>query len=536
MSHVPELLALAPAAILAVAGLLVTTVETLTPGRPRDGTYAGVATVGALAATGTAVFYLLSGPGAGFAVEGDPTASAGIALFGGQVLVDGMALFFTVVFTSVTALVSVASYDYMRGRSERAVYYSLVLFAATGMVLMGAANGLAVAFVALELSSLPSYALVAVLKRDRGSVEAGLKYFLVGALSSAVLVYGVSLVYGATGSLLLTETSASGAAPTVAGELATAAAAVAEGAPTEMPVAVFGLGVLMVLGGVAFKTATVPFHFWAPEAYEGSPGPVSGFLSSASKAAGFALLIRVFVTGFTAGDSVALGVDWVLAVEVFAVATMTLGNLAAATQDTVKRMLAYSSVGHAGYVLVGVAAYTTAADPSLALGASMVHLLVYGFMNTGAFLFVALVEHWGVGRRFEDYNGLAEQAPVACAAMTVCLLSLAGVPPGGGFASKLFLFAGAVNGGLWWLAVVGVLNSTLSVYYYLRVVKAMWIEEPAQRRDLPSRPLGLYAAVVAAAVLTVLALPAFGIAWGPAADSAAGLVPTAAEAVGGLAP
>jgi NADH-quinone oxidoreductase subunit N len=167
----------------------------------------------------------------------------------------------------------------------------------------------------------------------------------------------------------------------------------------------------------------------------------------------------------------------------------------------------------------------------------MIHLLVYGFMNTGAFLFVALVEHWGVGRRFEDYNGLATQAPVACAAMTVCLFSLAGVPPGGGFASKLFLFAGAVNGGLWWLAVVGLLNSTLSVYYYLRVVKAMWIEDPDEDLSLPGeQPLGLYAAVVAAGLLTVLALPAFGLAWGPAADSAGELVPTVAEAVAGLTP
>jgi len=525
VNHVPEVLALAPAAILAVAGLLVTTVATVAPRRPRDGIYAGIATLASLAATGVAVFYLLSGSGAGFDAAADGT-STGIALFGGQVLVDGMALFFTVVFGSVTALVSVASYDYMRGREDRAVYYSLVLFAATGMTLMAAANGLAVGFVALELSSLPSYALVAILKRDRGSVEAGLKYFLVGALSSAVLVYGISLVYGATGSLLLTETYASEGLPTVAD---------AVGDPAT-PVPILGMGVVMVLGGFAFKTATVPFHFWAPEAYEGSPGPVSAFLSSASKAAGFALLIRVFVTGFPAADSVAAGIDWVLAVQILAVATMTLGNLAAATQDTVKRMLAYSSVGHAGYVLIGVAAYVTAGDAGLALGASMIHLLVYGFMNTGAFLFVAMVEYWDVGGRFErgtfeEYNGLAKQAPVACAAMTVCLFSLAGVPPGGGFASKLFLFAGAVNGGLWWLAVVGVLNSTLSVYYYLRVVKAMWIEDPPTGASLSARPLGLYVAVVAAGTLTVLALPAIGLVAGPATESATDIVPATVEAV-----
>jgi proton-translocating NADH-quinone oxidoreductase, chain N len=530
VSHVPEVLALAPAAVLGVAGLLVTTLATVAPRRLRDGVYAGIATLASLVALGVTVFYVASGTGVAFdSAVGD--TSTGIALFGGQVLVDGMALLFTVVFTSVTALVSVASYDYMRGREDRSLYYSLVLLAATGMTLMAAANGLAVGFIALELSSLPSYALVAILKQNRGSVEAGLKYFLVGALSSAVLVYGISLVYGATGSLLLTETYASEGLPTIAG-------AVGDGAT---PAPVLGLGVVMVLGGLAFKTATVPFHFWAPEAYEGAPGPVSAFLSSASKAAGFALLLRVFVTGFPATESVAMGVDWVLVVAVLAVVTMTLGNLAAATQETVKRMLAYSSVGHAGYVLIGVAAYVTAGDQGLALGASVIHLVVYGFMNTGAFLFVALVEYWDVGGRFEEgtfeeYNGLATQAPVACAAMTVCLLSLAGVPPGGGFASKLFLFAGAVDGGLWWLAVVGVLNSTLSVYYYLRVVKAMWIEEPATDRVLPSRPLGLYVAIVAAGVLTVLALPAIGLVAGPATESATDLIPATLEAAATLVP
>ncbi|PSP98016.1 oxidoreductase, partial [Halobacteriales archaeon QS_1_68_44] len=315
-------------------------------------------------------------------------ADPAVELFGGQLVVDGTSLIFTFIFGSVTSLVSLASLDYIEDLPFKAEYYLLVLLAATGMSLMASANSLAVVFVSLELSSLPSYALVAYLKTNRGSVEAGLKYFLVGALSSSILVYGISLVYAATGSLLFADVAAA------AGE----AAATYPG--------VLGVGVLMMVGGFAFKTAAVPFHFWAPDAYEGAPAPVSAFLSSASKAAGFVVAFRVFTVAFPLQD-VAGTVDWVLAFSVLAVVTMTVGNFAAATQENVKRMLAYSSVGHAGYVLIGLAALTGTGADSTVLGASMLHLLVYGFMNTGAFLFIALGEHWELGRTFEDYNGLA---------------------------------------------------------------------------------------------------------------------------------
>jgi NADH-quinone oxidoreductase subunit N len=505
----PQWTALLPALLLGGTGLFVLVVDTVVPDIRRRAVLAGLSTLGSLSALAVAAWFLLAGPGPAFpAPPSAPNGEPGpITLFGGQIIVDGMSLFFTVIFASVTALVSVASYDYMADRPYQGVYYSLVLLAAAGMTLMSAANGLAVAFVALELSSLPSYALVAFLKRNRGSVEAGLKYFLIGALSSAVLVYGISLVYGVTGSLQF--------------------GAVAEALTGTEPVGVLGFGVLMILGGFAFKTASAPFHFWAPEAYEGSAGPISGFLSSASKAAGFALAFRVFLTAFPQDVLVPQGVDWVFAVQVLAVVTMTLGNFAAATQDEVKRMLAYSSVGHAGYVLIGLAALAPGVgNPDVVLGASMMHLMVYGFMNTGAFLFVALVEYWGVGRTFEDYNGLASRAPVACVGMTICLFSLAGLPVGGGFMSKFLLFFGAVNAGFWWLAAVGAINSALSLFYYSRVVKAMWIEDPDEDLSLGARsqPVGLYTAVLAAAILTVIALPAFGLISGAAVDSAEALV------------
>jgi NADH-quinone oxidoreductase subunit N len=486
---------LTPQLLLGVTALVLLVVDTVVPDREDYGLYAGISLVGSAAAMITSGWFLLAGTG-----QTEPFLH-----FRDALIVDGTSLFFTFVFSSVTALVVLASYDYIRGEGYVAEYYALVLLAATGMALMAVANSLATVFVSMELSSLPSFALVAYLKRNKGSVEAGLKYFLIGALSSAVLAYGISLVYAASGTLLLDGIAT---AVTDAGfDL----------------VGVLGIGVLMVLGGFAFKTASVPFHFWAPEAYEGAPAPISAFLSSASKAAGFVVAFRVFAVAFPLDELAAVGVDWQLAFAILAVVTMTLGNLAAATQERVKRMLAYSSIGHAGYMLIGLAALS-GNNQNLVLGASMMHILVYGFMNTGAFLFIALAEYWEVGRTFEDYNGLAAQAPVACTAMTVFMFSLAGLPVGAGFLSKYVLFAGAVGAGFWWLAAVAAANSALSLFYYARVVKAMWIEDGNGDLDIDRRPVGLYTAVVASAVVTVVLLPAFQPVAETAVDVATGLL------------
>jgi NADH-quinone oxidoreductase subunit N len=479
----PDWTAIGPAIVLALSALVLFGIDSIDPDSTDSGLLAGVSAVGALAAFGLAGWYLLAG-------TGQERTGGAIALYGDALVVDGVSLFFTLIFTSVTAMVVVASYDYLRDRPYQGEFYALVLLAATGMTLMASANSLASVFVSLELLSLPSYALVAFLKRNRGSVEAGMKYFLIGALSSAVFAFGISLIYAATGTLLL---------PQIAETLA----------DTQL-VGVVGIGVLMILGGFAFKTASVPFHFWAPEAYEGAPAPISAFLSSASKAAGFAVAFRVFTVAFPVETLVPMGVDWVLAFQILAVVTMTLGNFAAATQENVKRMLAYSSIGHAGYVLIGLAALTAGGPNANVLGASMAHLLVYGFMNTGAFLFVAMIEHWEVGRTFEDYNGLATRAPMACVAMSVFMFSLAGLPPFGGFFSKYALFYSAIEAGFWWLAAVGAINSALSLFYYSRVVRAMWFEDPGDALELGSRPVGLYVAVIFAAIGTLALLPAFG--------------------------
>jgi len=476
---------LAPVLLVAATALAVLAINSIRPHNHDNSLLAGTSLAGTLAALGVTVWYLVAG-------TGQETHGGAISLFSDAIVVDGMGLFFIAIITSVTALVIVGSYDYLGEEHNPAAFYSLLLFAATAMTLMAVSNSLVTVFISLEMASLPSYALVAYLKNDKGSVEAGLKYFLIGALSAAIFAFGISLVYGATGSLLLSDVAAAiGEVDELAG--------------------ILGMGILMIAGGFAFKTASVPFHFWAPEAYEGAPAPVSAFLSSASKAAGFVVAFRVFAEAFMPALEVAI--DWALLFGILAVVTMTLGNFAAATQSNVKRMLAYSSIGHAGYALIGLAAISAGATDtnSAVMGAAMAHLLVYGFMNTGAFLFIAMVEYWGVGRTFEDYAGLATKAPIACVAMTVFMFSLAGLPVFGGFFSKYFLFAGAVNAGFWWLAAVGAVTSALSLYYYSRVVKALWIEEPNGNLDaLDSKPTGLYAAVIAAGVITVLLLPGFG--------------------------
>ncbi|MGM0371813.1 MAG: NADH-quinone oxidoreductase subunit N [Halobacteriota archaeon] len=478
-----ELPYLTPQYLFAITAMALLIADTIYPKSRRPDLLAAIAGIGPALVALSSAWFLAAGTGQARNVP---------ALFEGMVVVDGMSLFFTFIFGAVALLVVIASYDYLEGSERMAEYFSLVILAALGMSLMASANNLAMVFISLELASLPSYGLVAYLKRDQGSLEAGLKYFLIGALSSAIMVYGISLVYGATGTLHL--------------------AGIAESIPSLGGLdGLLGLGLVMVLGGFLFKTASVPFHFWAPEAYEGAPAPISAFISSASKAAGFAVAFRVLVWGFPL-EAVAETVPWAWVLVVLAILTMTLGNFAAATQERVKRMLAYSSIGHAGYVLIGLAALAGPGDlatDSLVLGAAMMHLLVYGFMNTGAFLFVALVEHWEVGRTFEDYNGLARKAPYVSVAMTIFMFSLAGLPVGGGFLSKYVLFAGTVQAGFWWLAGIAAINSAISLFYYSRVVKALWIEDPADSLSIGETPTGMYAAVIGAAAVTVVLLFAF---------------------------
>jgi proton-translocating NADH-quinone oxidoreductase chain N len=491
----PQWAALAPAIVLAGTALVLFIADSIWPDLENSAMLAGLSLLGGLGSLGFSVWYLVAGTG-----QADRRGT--IQVFGDTLVVDGMSLFFSTLIASVVLLVVLASYDYLTDHPHQSEYYSLVMLAATGMVLVGMSNSFVTAFISIELASLPSYALVASLKQNKGSVEAGLKYFLIGALSSAILAYGISLLYVATGSLQFDAVTA----------------ALEDGVS-----GIHGLGIMMILAGFGFKIAAVPFHFWAPEAYEGAPAPISGFLSSASKAAGFVIVFRVFVSVFPY-SVVESTVDWVVAFQVIAVVTMTIANFAALKQEKVKRMLAYSSVGHAGYVLIAVAALTSQADQAFVLGSGMAHLLVYGFMNTGAFLFIALVEFWGVGREIEDYHGLGSQAPFACAAMTVFLFSLAGLPVGGGFLSKFYLLMASINGGVTLLAVALVLNSVVSLFYYTRVVKAMWVEEPSADLEIEQYPVGLYGAIALAMLMTILLLPGFGVVVDVASSAAEAIV------------
>ncbi|WP_436901352.1 NADH-quinone oxidoreductase subunit N [Halovenus halobia] len=488
ITTLPNWTALGPALALLATALALLAVDMVDPDESSSVLLTGTSVTGGLVALGLAVWYLFAGTGQPAAGQEPPQGA--LELFGAALVIDAMSLFFTVIITSVVVLVAFASHEYLRGHPYQAEYYSLVLLAATGMVTVTAANSFVTAFIAIELVSLPSYALVASLKTNEGSAEAGLKYFLVGALSSAVFAYGIALVYVATGSLQF------GAVTT----------AIADGTPFT---SLLGVGMVMILGGIAFKIAAVPFHFWAPDAYEGAPAPISAFISSASKAAGFVLGFRVFVDVFGGATGV---FDWVDAFLIISVVTMTVANFSALKQNNVKRILAYSSVAHAGYVLIALAAFTGSVDGEISiLGAGMAHLFVYGFMNTGAFLFIALAEHWEVGRTVEDYHGLGEQAPFACAAMTVFLFSLAGLPIGGGFFSKFYLLFATVTGGQGLLGAALVINSVVSLFYYTRIVRALWAEDAAGDLELTEYPTGLYVAIAVAALATILLIPGFGV-------------------------
>ncbi|MDZ7688856.1 MAG: NADH-quinone oxidoreductase subunit N [Halobacteriales archaeon] len=485
------LLPLAPEIAVAGAALLILTLDTFS--REKRGFVAlALGLIGVAVAFGATVYHLSVG--------------TETTLFADTLVVDAFALFFNTAILAVTALVLVSSTEYIDrfypdGKENLTEFVVLVLFATTGMLLMASARSLVTAFVALELAALPSYALVGFARKNEASTEGAMKYFLLGALSSAVLLYGISLVYGATGTFDLNG--------------------VAESLAEAETFGLAGTGALLILVGFGFKVTAFPFHVWAPDAYTGAPTPVSAFLSSASKIAGFVLLFRVFTVAFPTT------LNWLLAVQILAVATMTYGNFAAAAQTSVKRMLAYSSIGHAGYVLIALAVFSGAdADSAFALGAGMSHLFVYALMNTGAFLVVALVDdYWGFGHEFEDYAGIARQVPVVSVAMAIFMLSLAGLPTGGGFLSKLAVFAGAVNSGFWWLALLGVVNSALSLYYYTRVLRWMWIEEPNEGAPtIEKKPVGIYTAIFVAAVGTVVLLFAFGPVLSTATEAAEALL------------
>jgi NADH-quinone oxidoreductase subunit N len=408
----------------------------------------------------------------------------------GLLAVDRFALFFKVLFlgaAAVTVLISMRYLD-IEGVSP-GEYYFLILCTTLGMMVMASGIDLISIFIGLETMAVSFYILAGFIKPNLRSNEAAVKYFLLGAFSLGILLYGMSLMYGLSGTTALR---------------AMATAFVGQERDPRLV-----LAVILVVAGVGFKIAAVPFHMWAPDVYEGAPTPVTAFLSVGSKAASFAMLLRIFLEGMPS-----LSVDWRMLFEVLAIVTMTVGNLAALTQSNIKRMLAYSSIAHAGYLLIGVVA--AGAGYSRGVTATLVYLFIYAFMQLGAFAVVVLMRRQDViGDELKDLSGLYRRRPVAAFAMLVFMLSLGGIPPTAGFMGKFWLFSAAIEAGYVWLAVIGVLNSAISLYYYVRVVVFMYLKKETAGSEpvfSPSLALALAAAVVATIVLGVYPRVLFDVA------------------------
>jgi NADH-quinone oxidoreductase subunit N len=452
-----------PELILAGVAMLILLVDAARPSR--GSAMAVVAFVGLLAAAAVVVRQWLV-----------PAADE-LTVLGGMIAVDRFALFFRLVILGCAAMGVLLGAHYLERTGEgRGEYYALLLFATSGMTLLASAADLIVVFLALEVLSLSLYVLAGFSWRRLASQEASLKYFLLGAFSSAFFLYGIALAYGATGT-----TSLGGIAEALTGPGVSTALALAAGA--------------LLLVGFSFKVAAVPFHMWTPDVYQGAPSPVTGFMAAGTKVAGFAALIRV--------TTVALGpVSWELLPAVVAVSavTMIVGSVLAIAQDDVKRMLAYSSIAHAGFVLVGVAA-----GNQEGVTGSMFYLVSYAAMILGAFAVVIVVSRSGEGyTSLRDYRGLARRSPLLGALLALFLLSLAGIPPTAGFIAKVLVFGAAVRAGLEGLVVVAVLASVVAAFFYIRLIVMAYMEEEETAERVPAAPAPGVALGVTAAVTLVL--------------------------------
>lgn len=436
--------------------------------------------------------------------------SGGVAW--GFIQVDAFALVLKLVFLSVAGLVALASPTAVPGRTNQGEYYSLLLFATVGMMFVGGARDLIMLFIGFELSSFASYALAGLRRKDPRSVEAGMKFFINGALSSALVLFGISLVYA------LTTTSAD--PRVVPGDVTfeNVGLLFASGGLDPFSLMVI-FAVIFLLAGFAFKVAAFPFHMWAPDVYDGSPTAVSAFLAAGSKKMGFAALFKVFLVGL-----LAVRADWEVLFGVVAIATMTLGNVLALSQTNIKRLLAYSSIAQAGYILIAIpiAAASPDAAGQYALAGGIFHILTHAFMKGGAFIVVAALFAVGISERIEDYKGLSRRAPLMAFAMAVFLISFAGIPPLAGFMSKFVLFSGAVyvslqpeNGWLITLAIAGILNSAVSLYYYAKVVRLMYVDDPEPHQ---AHALRIPPAIAASVVVALIAVVGIGLFPGPFID------------------
>ncbi|MEM2891074.1 MAG: NADH-quinone oxidoreductase subunit N [Thermoplasmata archaeon] len=402
--------------------------------------------------------------------------------------VDAFSGLLMLVFVSVGVVVVLGSPEFIRADRHHGEYYSLILLAITGMTIVAEAADLIALFIGLEIAGISSFALSGFRKTEKRSAEAATKYFIVGGFSSALTLFGISLLYGVAGT-----TNISG--------IHDALTSVSRPSWIDSSDSVTLLATVLLFAGFGFKIAAVPFHMWAPDVYEGAPTPVSGLLAAASKKMGFAAFFKVFLIGLVASIA-----QWEEAAAALAILTMTVGNVIAVSQTNIKRMLAYSSVAQAGYILIVLPIGT-----QYAVAGGLFHVLTHAFMKSGAFMVTAAMGAVAVGERLDDFKGLAKRAPWLAFAMTLFLLSLAGIPPLAGFASKFVLFSSAVYAAapgpdwLVWLAIAGVLNSALSLYYYARVIKYMYMEKGQEGR-LELTPMLKVAVAVAALAVVVIGL------------------------------
>ena len=463
-----------PEIVLSVFGMIIMLLDPVMDERRSQRTLGGVALLGALAALAATIYqcsYLTAHP-----------QFPGLA-FWDMVKVDAFSIFFHVVVIGVTIVAILSSYEYMEVQRIRAgEYYGLILFGAVGMALMSSAVELVLIFIALEISSIATYVLAGFRRNAAISSEASVKYFLLGSFATAFFLYGVAMMFGATGTTSIVRISASLSPFNGSGG----------------PLLAY-VGVALMFVGLGFKVAAAPFHVWTPDVYEGAPSPVVGFMSTGPKAAVFAVLIRIFFQAHAPGR--------ILLISVAAALSMSIGNIGALVQDNIKRLLAYSSIAHAGYVLVAFAAL-----PENGIPAAMFYTASYAAMNVGAF---AVVGHFaGLGERkvtLEDYSGLGKRSPLLAAVLTIFLLSLIGIPITGGFLAKFYVFSAAMQGAnpLVGLTIIGVLNSAVAAYYYLRIIIYMYMREARDQAPVPAITpgLGFALAVCLAATIYLGVLP-----------------------------
>jgi NADH-quinone oxidoreductase subunit N len=399
-----------------------------------------------------------------------------VSAYGGLLVVDPFANFFKLIFLAGAALAIAISLKYLDiERENHGEYYALILFATMGMMFMAGAVDLVTMYIALETMAIATYILVGFLRSNQRSNEASLKYFLLGAFSSGVLLYGMSLLYGISGSTKFVE---------IAEALSRR--------PLNDPISLMAM--ITLAAGLFFKVAAVPFHQWTPDAYEGAPTSITAYMSVAVKAASFAMMVRVFMIAIYPQRP-----HWVPIMAAVAAMTMTVGNIAAITQSNMKRLLAYSSISHAGYILLGLIAGTP-----MGLTGVAIYLLIYTFTNLGAWaVIVALRRRDVIGEHIDEMSGLFFKNPVAAVLMLIFLLSLAGIPPTAGFIGKWYLFAAAIDTEHYALAVIAVLNAAISIYFYLRIVVAMFMREPAEKTGLVYSP-GVLAVLAIAVILTMV--------------------------------